>query len=133
MIAHQRHITGQGDFLVLHFQGLERALARFDVGDEGLLVLDVAAGVPVGQVLGGQCLKLWDVFVQHGLGQMIDRLRHLLLGRCSGGRCVAAEQAQEADDQCRFFHGDFLVVVGIRNASGCMLVCHRTTCRGGLE
>ncbi|MNN53316.1 hypothetical protein D3C81_1680600 [compost metagenome] len=109
----QRDIARDGNGLVLHLKGLEGAFAGFDVGDEGLLVLDLAAGMPVGQVLGGQGVQLRDVFVQHGLGQVVDRLGHVFVRGGRGGGDVAGEQAQKTDQHFCFFHGCFLVVVGI--------------------
>ncbi|MNV23157.1 hypothetical protein D3C71_1141590 [compost metagenome] len=113
-MADQRDVAGNGDGLVLHLKGLERAFAGFDIGDEFLLVLDLAAGMPVGQVIGGQGLKLRDVLVQHGVGQMINGLRNIFVRRRSGGGDVAAEQAEKTNQHFDFFHGCFLVVVGCR-------------------
>ncbi|MNF98722.1 hypothetical protein D3C84_815930 [compost metagenome] len=114
MVANQRHVTGQGDGLVLHFEGLEGASTGFDVGDVFLLVLDFPAGMPVGQVFGGQSVQFGNVLFQHGLGQVVDSLGHVFFSGGRGGRDIATEQAQKSNHQFRFFHGCFLVVVGDR-------------------
>lgn len=58
-------------------------------------------------------MKLLEVQVQHGLGQLVDRLGHILFG--GGRRCcdVAGEQAQKTDQHFDVLHGCFLIVVGV--------------------
>ncbi|MNP55476.1 hypothetical protein D3C76_1501290 [compost metagenome] len=126
-MANQRDIAGDGDGLVLHLQGLEGAFAGFDIGDEGFLVLDLAAGMAVGEVLGGQRLQFSNVLVQHRLGQVVDGLRHVLVpgSRCGGH--VAAEQAQKTDQHFCFFHVVSLLLWGSGSTSTRLLIGHRTT------
>ena len=111
VVAHQGGIAVEGDGLVLHLQGFECAGMGFQVGNELRLVLHLAAGVAVGELVGRQCMKLLEVQVQHGLGQLIDCLGYILLGGAGRGGDVAAEQAQKSDQHFEVGHGCFLIVV----------------------
>jgi drug/metabolite transporter (DMT)-like permease len=78
-----------------------------------LAVLACGLGYAEGELVGRQRMKLLEVQVQHGLGQLVDRLGHLLFSR--GRRCgdITRKQAQKADQYFDVWHGCFLIVVEV--------------------
>lgn len=57
-------------------------------------------------------MQLFEIQVQHGLGQLVDCLGHVLFGRSRRGCDVAGEQAQKTDQHFDVGHRCFLIVVG---------------------
>ena len=111
-MAHQRGIAGQGDGLLLHLEGLECTAAGFDVGDEFLLVLNLATGVAVGQVRRSKRVQFGDVFVQHRLGQVVDCLGNFLFRRGRGGHGICAEGVEKTDQEAGLGHVVSLLLSG---------------------
>ena len=93
VVAHQCDVAVQGYFLVEHLQRFETAATGFDVGDEGFLVLNLPARMPVSDIVRGQRVEGLDVLVQHRLSHRVDGLGDILLVRRRGGGGIARKQA----------------------------------------